>query len=329
MLLDKIKNLYGFYEDYTFSQVDSHEGGRNLVYICKNKGRKSLVVRISMTQDRLEKDYQAELEFVHYLAENGASVADVIPSKNGKLVENIIHENKEIFVSCFEYAPGMLISDNGYNYVEGRPLAEYFYNTGKVLGKIHQLSKNYVPQNKRQDYFSKYNMEYINELIPDKYEELKGAISQRLEKFRLLSKDNNEFGLVHFDFSDGNYHIDMSDGKITVFDFDNCIYCWYMFDLANLWIHGVGWFQFEQNNEKRKEGIKDYFNTVIKGYRTETSIDDKTLEKLPLFIDMVLIENIVDEFECCTLSGEELDYEDIKNAADCLTNNIKYAGFFS
>ncbi len=83
MLLDKIKNLYGFYEDYTFSQVASHEGGRNLVYICKNKGIKSLVVRISMTQDRLEKDYQAELEFVHYLAENGASVADVIPSKSG------------------------------------------------------------------------------------------------------------------------------------------------------------------------------------------------------------------------------------------------------
>lgn len=329
MLLEKIKDLYGFYKDYTFSQVASHEGGRNLVYICKNKGRKSLVVRISMTQDRLEKDYQAELKFVHYLAENGASVADVIPSKNGNLVENIIHENKEIFVSCFEYAPGMLISDNGYNYVEGHPLSEYFYNTGKVLGKIHQLSKNYVPQNKRQDYFEKYNMEYINQLIPDKYKELKGAISQRLEKFRLLSKDNNEFGLVHFDFSDGNYHIDMSDGKITVFDFDNCIYCWYMFDLANLWTHGVGWFQFEQNNEKRKEGIKDYFNTVIKGYRTETSIDDKTLENLPLFIDMVLIENIVDEFECCKLSGEELDYEDIKNAADCLTNNIKYAGFFS
>ncbi|MBQ0168007.1 MAG: hypothetical protein KBT02_12950, partial [Treponema sp.] len=132
MLLDKIKNLYGFYKDYSFSQVDSHEGGRNLVYICKNKETKPLVVRVSMTQDRLEKDYQAELEFVHYLAENGASIADGIPSKNGKFVENIIHENKEIFVSCFEYAPGMLISDNGCNYVEGRPLSEYFYNTGKV-----------------------------------------------------------------------------------------------------------------------------------------------------------------------------------------------------
>ena len=62
MLLEKIRDLYGFYKDYTFSQVASHEGGRNLVYICKNKGIKSLVVRISMTQDRLERDYQSRIK---------------------------------------------------------------------------------------------------------------------------------------------------------------------------------------------------------------------------------------------------------------------------
>jgi hypothetical protein len=51
------------------------------------------------------------------------------------------------------------------------------------------------------------------------------------------------------------------------------------------------------------------------------------VEKLPLFIDMVLIENIVDEFECAIHEGEELDYEDIEDAAECLINGIPYAGF--
>jgi hypothetical protein len=50
------------------------------------------------------------------------------------------------------------------------------------------------------------------------------------------------------------------------------------------------------------------------------------LEKMPLFIDMVLIENVVDEFECAARKGEELDYEDIEDAAECLINDITFAG---
>ena len=50
------------------------------------------------------------------------------------------------------------------------------------------------------------------------------------------------------------------------------------------------------------------------------------LEKLPLFIDMVLIENIVDELECCVREGDTLDWEDIEDAAECLIQKIPYAG---
>lgn len=50
------------------------------------------------------------------------------------------------------------------------------------------------------------------------------------------------------------------------------------------------------------------------------------LEKLSLFIDMVLIEHIMDELACCVREGEELDYEDIKDAAECLIHGIPYAG---
>jgi len=134
--------------------------------------------------------------------------------------------------------------------------------------------------------------------------------------------------LVHFDFSDGNYHIDMTNGDITVFDFDNSMYCFYMFDLANLWTHAVGWYRGEKEAKKRKAGMDHYFENVLEGYRSETEVSDEFLSKLPLFIDMVLIENIVDEFECCKREGEELDFEDIEDAAMCLINDIQYAGFF-
>ncbi len=329
-------------QNYDCHEVEGHEGGRNRIFICSKDGEKKFVLRISATGDKTENDYLAETDFVHYLAENGAPVADVIPSAGGKFVEIIDGADSSeasdctdsgaagddgadpVFISLFEYEKGMLLADNAYRYREGAPLTEYFFNTGKTLGKIHALSKVYEPvaDHHRPDYFDKYNMQCLNRLIPDKYSELKSAIDARLETFLALPTDSQSYGLVHFDFSDGNYHIDMTTGNITVFDFDNCMYCWYMFDLANLWLHNEGWCRHEPAPGKRFKLMQQCFDLQLQGYKTETEVPDELLEKLPLFIDMVLIENIVDEFECATREGEELDYEDIEDAAECLINHI-------
>ena len=318
---EEILSLFGM-SGRMVSTVPPHEGGRNTILVLESDAGEKRILRVSALGDRAEEDYLAETEFVRYLAENGAPVADVLPSVNGRIVEHTCG----VFASLFEYAPGMLISDNGYRYRDGASLEEYFCNTGKTLGRIHALSKKYHPDHRRGEYFDKYNMEYIDRLILDSYAELKRAIAARLESFRSLPSDNDSYGLVHFDFSDGNYHIDMNDGRITVFDFDNCMYCWYMFDLANLWTHGVGWCMGEQDPQKRMDYMMKYFSTVLDGYKSETDVSDELLEKLPLFIDMVLIENIVDEFECCERVGEEVDYDDIEDAAECLINDIPYAG---
>ena len=325
-ILEQVKSIYNI-EDYTFTPVSGHEGGRNRIVIVSRNGENQYILRISDLDDRNENDYLAETEFVRYLAENGAPVADVIPSVNGKLVEKVEADDKAIYVSLFAYAKGMLLADNGYRYREGASLDEYFYNTGKALGLIHRLSKEYEPAHSRQDYFDKYNMTYLNQLISDEYGGLKMAIAKRLDEFHELPKDKDCYGLVHFDYSDGNYHIDMDTGAITVFDFDNCMNCWYMFDLANLWLHNEGWTWQENDSAKRFALMQQCFELQLQGYKTETDIPEEMLEKLPLFIDMVLIENIVDEFECAIREGEELDYEDVEDAAQNLIESIPYAGF--
>jgi Ser/Thr protein kinase RdoA (MazF antagonist) len=314
-------------DGFDFRPVSGHEGGRNRIWICTEKGEEKYILRVSALEDRTEKDYLAETEFVRFLASNGAPVADVIPSVNGRLVECVEEEGKKTYISLFAWAKGMLMANNGYRYREGAPLEEYFFHTGKALGAIHRLSRQYEPVHPRPSFFDKYNMAYIGRLIPDQYTELKQAIARRLETYRALPTDRDAFGLVHFDFCDGNYHVDMNTGKITVFDFDNCIRCWYMFDLAHVWTHGVGWYRHIPDPVKRMEGMKHYFDTVLEGYRSETGISDEWLEKLPLFIDMTIIENVVDEFECAAREGELPDDEDIAGPADCLVNDIPYAGF--
>ena len=348
-ILDQAKELYEL-NGYELHAVPGHEGGRNEIYICTLGGEKKYVLRISATGDRTEEDYLAETEFVHYLAENGAPVADVIPSKCGKLVECMIAEQDAAtesavagdnavagdaaaagmpaFVSLFAFAKGMLMYDNGYRYREGAPLTEYFYNTGKALGAIHRMAKDFTPKHRRPDYFDKFNMDYIGQLIPDEFAELKAAIADRIRQFTELPQTLDNYGLVHFDFCDGNYHVDMSNGDVTAFDFDNCCYCWYMFDLAHLWTHGVGWFQHESDVNRRRQGMDWYFSYILDGYRSETAVSEEELSKLTLYIDMTIIESIVDEFECAAREGEDVDPEDIEDDAECLINGIPYGGFF-
>ena len=325
-MTETVQKLYAL-DNFELRPVPGHEGGRNLVYICSLNGEKKYVLRISALGDRTEEDYLAETEFIRYLARNGAPVADVIPSARGKLVERIEQDGTIAYIALFEYAKGMLLSDNGYRYREGAPLEEYFHHTGKALGTIHRLSKQYRPVHRRGTFSDKYTEEYIDGLIPDSYADLKRAICRRLEEYRTLSKDPEYFGLIHFDFSDGNYHVDFETGDITVFDFDNCIYCWYMFDLAHLWTHGVGWYRHIRNAGQRMACMDRYYEKILEGYRSETDVPETMLEKLPLFIDMTIIEFIIDEFECCAREGGEPDEEDIGNAVRCLVNDIPYGGF--
>ena len=102
--------------------------------------------------------------------------------------------------------------------------------------------------------------------------------------------------------------------------------CWYMFDLANLWLHNEGWTRQEADPGKRFALMRQCFDLQLQGYKSETDLPEEMLEKLPLFIDMVLIENIVDELVCCAREREELDWEDIEGAAECLIHGIPYAG---
>ena len=165
-ILEQVKQLYAL-EGCTFTPVTGHEGGRNLIVTVSRNGEKQYVLRISGLGDRSENDYLAETEFVRFLAENGAPVADVIPSVQGRQVERLEANGKAIYVSLFAYAKGMLLADNGYRYREGASLSEYFFNAGKTLGAIHSLSRAYVPVHRRPDYFDKYNMEYLDRLIPE------------------------------------------------------------------------------------------------------------------------------------------------------------------
>lgn len=310
-------------DGYRVQPLNSHEGGRNVIYICEKEGELSFVLRVSYQDDRSKEDYLAELEYVRYLHENGASVSNVITSKDSNLVEEVVYGSQTLYICLFEKAKGMQLAENNYRYREEAPLTEYFFNCGKTLGKIHQLSKEYHPVHSRMHFADKFNMKYIDELLPEKLSAVKVKIAEILDDLERIEKTNENYGMVHFDYSDGNYHIDFEDGQITVYDFDNSCHAWYMYDLAELWTHGEGWIMYEEDSEKRKQFMEDYFAEILKGYRTETSIDDKMVELLPLFVQAGRVEHIVDAYEVERSTGENyMDKDEIDELCSKILEDI-------
>lgn len=316
-------------EGYDIQLIPAHDGGRNVVYNCEKKGSSAKILRISYLPDRNRGDILGEVEYIRYLFEQGGSVSDVISSRKGNLLEEITINNCTYYISLFNKAKGKMLVENHYRYREGVPITEYYYNCGKVLGKLHQISKGYTPVHRRYSFFDKYNAEYIGKLIPDSLSLLKEKMVELLNTLEELDRNQEAFGMVHFDYNDGNYTIDYDNGQITVYDFDNSCYCWYLFDLAGLWTQGVGWIQFEPDALKRKEFMNNYFETVLAGYRSETQIDNSMLEKLSLFIQISVMENIVDAFEVMKYNDQlpECD-EELSYLIKCLEDDIPFKGFF-
>lgn len=327
-LLPCISELYGL-EGYEIRLVQAHIGGRNVVYTCEKEGAEAKILRIAFLHDRSREDFLGEVEYIRYVFEHGGSVSDVVCSRKGNLLEEITHQNHTFFVCLFQKARGKMLVENKYRYREGVPMTEYYDNCGKVLGKLHQLSKEYIPVHRRYSFFDKYHAAYIDTLIPGSFSLLKEKLVHLLNTLEGLDRNRESFGLIHFDYNDGNYSIDFATGQITVYDFDNACYCWYMFDLAGLWTHGVGWIQFEPDARKRKKFMDEYFETVLAGYRSETRIENSMVEMLPFFIKVTLMERIVDTFEWMRNNGEELKCdEELSYCIKCLEDDIPYMGFF-
>ncbi|MFC4323289.1 hypothetical protein SAMN05216565_12137 [Litchfieldia salsa] len=140
-LLPLASELFGL-EGYDIQLIPGHDGGRNVVYTCEKEGANAKILRIAFLPDRSREDLLGEVEYIRYLFEHGGSVSDVVSSRKGNLLEEVNHNNHIFFMCLFKKAKGKMLVENHYRYRKGVPITEYYYNCGKVLGKLHHCRKD-------------------------------------------------------------------------------------------------------------------------------------------------------------------------------------------
>jgi Ser/Thr protein kinase RdoA (MazF antagonist) len=326
-VLGRVARRFGVTRDDLVS-YPSYEGCQNLVYDYECRGR-PLILRISFRSDRPIEQIQAELHFINYLADRGVRVAKPVPSRSGSLIEPLTAEGVAFLAVSFVKGRGMRVPDNRYRYREGVPMEEYYQNWGHLLGQMHALAKDYAPPSPRVNRPEWYDLDRargIDRRVPERLSTVRTRFKELLAQIRDLPRDRDSYGLIHGDFNDGNFTVDYDNGDITVFDFDDACYFWFMYELACAWEGGVGRTMFSGVDDRRSF-MSHYFDNVLEGYNRANSLPAGVLEQLPLFLKVVEMEEFLHYVQYIDEADEELQGR-LQYKIRCIEDQIPYLGFF-
>jgi Ser/Thr protein kinase RdoA (MazF antagonist) len=208
-----------------------------------------------------------------YLSRNGMKVASPIESSDGNFVE-LIEWNDDVYLAClFEKAKGEPLKDKK-EFTESQIKA-----WGSYLGRMHALSKKYSPRESRRPLWSDDSGFAVTLSGLDPSDQIPfDRFNEFIDWLEDLEKTKDSFGLIHADLHHGNFFV--HNGEITAFDFDDCVYHWFSFDIAvplyNL-LHKSedGFFDVSFSS------IKENF---ISGYLETNSLEDIWLKRVDLFL---------------------------------------------
>lgn len=266
-ILDIVCNKWNLSSELTFIRKVE-----NWIY---KDNEKCVYVRITEPEHRSEEQLNSELDWIFYLGENGVKFAHANRSVDGNLVEEVKSEEHRFFVSVFDEAKGGHIKDLD-DFTETR-----LKNWGKVIAKLHKTTLGYKPSEdimKRDQWNEERNYKVIKELCrsEDRFYEKFNILDRYLQN---LNKSNNEYNLIHADIHHGNFFVDEND-QITVFDFDDCHYHWFVYDIAVPLFNIYMSLRFDTPKEK----ISKIQNTLVDGYKEVGQLSDNWYQRIDAFI---------------------------------------------
>lgn len=262
MVVKQISSLYGVDEE---NLIPISDGFQNLVYTNHN-----VIFRITNTIRRSLIVLEAELAFIQVLADKGIPVSKPIHSIYGNLIENIDDHH---IVIAFEKAHGKSV-DVTNNDVWNTDL---FFQWGKILGRMH-ASANEIKVERPE--WSAENPDVLNLLPKINSEPIKERYVQLLMQLTKYEKNPDCFGLIHNDLHQGNFFVE--NGKITVFDFDDCAYNWFAYDLAVCYYHA--YWQTTAFTPENKDFSHVFWEYFLKGYKQEHVFKKELIQQIPIFL---------------------------------------------
>ncbi|MCP4417810.1 MAG: phosphotransferase [Chloroflexi bacterium] len=270
-ILTETQRRYGIDPDKT----EELDGFESFIYVYEKAGKR-YVLRLAHSLRRSPNLIRGEVDWINHLAAGGAGVAKAINSETGNLVELIDDGQGEHFLAtAFVWAKGGLVWQMG-GWTE-----QFMLNYGRLIGKIHHLTKQYTLPNDdwKRPFWDDPIMTDITNALPQIDPATMSIAEANLTYLRQLPQEAASFGMIHQDAHTGNLFVD-ENGRITLFDFDDCVYGHFIYDIAMAIFYAI------TNHATPIQFCAQFWPLFWRGYQQENSLDSKWLAEIPHFMKL-------------------------------------------
>ncbi len=243
----------------------------NQVYSFTAAGQQRYL-RLTSRRARTKAQITAELDFISQLQQGGVNAMRPIASSAGPFIAELTTVDDVLFACVFEAAAGAQFS-----YDSAGSMKAHFRLRGRTLGHMHALAQVYVPPTgvRRYAWDEDELLLQAEAILPAAEQLVWRAYDELRARLRAYSKSRQTYGLIHGDFGETNFRY--QDQHLNVFDFDDCCYHWFAYDLA-VTIYPHGW---------RKDGLR-LLAWLLEGY-TDQMRADITVAEITMFCQWRLI----------------------------------------
>lgn len=201
-------------------------GSRNVTYVFANS-IKPAVIRISPAAIKPLKTVYSEMMFIDYLREHMHTVCNPLPFNN-QLINTIKVGDDEYYVVVSRKANGA--SPKGTDFNDERVFEMY----GEKLGRMHAASGKAQEEGfkfQRPNWLQAPGFDFsMVKQITNIPEDVMNIMIKIRDQVAALPQLPATFGMIHGDMSPINSFMDWDD--VWFFDFDDCCYHYYMYDIC-------------------------------------------------------------------------------------------------
>jgi amicoumacin kinase len=253
----------------------------NFVFEGTGEDGEELILRISHSTRRTLDYTLGEVEFVRYLAAAGVPVSPVVLAQSGRFVERIEDESGYFVATAFERAPGCVFDD--------APLLKeqfwqppLFRELGRIFARLHERAQSYEPSQARlaRQQWHEYDVVDIDRFAPRDEQLVRERVAAIVERLHRLPRSPADYGVIHADLHPHNFCFD--SGRITVFDFDNCEYAWFVKDIAVLLFYVAR----AEPPGRRNDAAAAFLAPFLEGYRERRRCAREWLETISDFLSL-------------------------------------------
>ncbi len=216
----------------------------NAVFTVSDSEGRRFALRVHRPDYHSDAALASELEWMCALARAGMRIPEAIPAKDGRLFVRLDHDQipHERQVDVLTWLDGEQIGgiESGSRRSESE-LTAIYHEAGRLAAELHDRTERWVkPEGFQRHAWNEEGLIgrdpfwgpflELEALTEAQRALLREAATRAASDLAAIGQDATVYGLIHADFVPEN--ILVSDAGLTLIDFDDAGYGWYMFELA-------------------------------------------------------------------------------------------------